>query len=103
MYIVCAIGLMLNTLSLAEMASMAPTAGGQYHWISEFAPRNAQRLLSYVVGWLVVLGWQVGLASVCYLTALQIQSFVISTYHGIGDLGDISHGRASENKAATYQ
>ena len=29
------------------------------------------------MGWLVVLGWQVGLASVCYLTALQIQSFVI--------------------------
>lgn len=24
-----------------------------------------------------MLGWQVGLASVCYLTALQIQSFVI--------------------------
>ena len=24
-----------------------------------------------------MLGWQVGLASVCYLTALQIQSFAI--------------------------
>lgn len=27
-------------LSLAEMSSMAPTAGGQYHWVNEFAPRN---------------------------------------------------------------
>jgi len=25
-------------LSMAEMASMAPIAGAQYHWVSEFAP-----------------------------------------------------------------
>lgn len=41
--------------SMAEMASMAPTTGGQYHWVSEFAPKSAQRELSYVVGWLCVL------------------------------------------------
>ena len=23
--------------SMAEMASMAPSSGGQYHWVSEFA------------------------------------------------------------------
>lgn len=38
-------------LSLAEMASMAPTAGGQYHWVSEFAPERYQRLLSYLTGY----------------------------------------------------
>lgn len=37
-------------LSMAEMASMAPIAGAQYHWVSEFAPENMQRLLSYVSG-----------------------------------------------------
>ena len=41
--------------SMAEMASMAPTTGGQYHWVSEFAPKSAQRELSYLVGWLCVL------------------------------------------------
>ncbi|KAI9866914.1 MAG: hypothetical protein M1823_009143, partial [Watsoniomyces obsoletus] len=35
-------------LSLAEMASMAPTAGGQYHWVSEFAPEKYQKILSYL-------------------------------------------------------
>lgn len=45
-------------LSLAEMASIAPTAGGQYHWVSEFAPRKYQRLLSYTSGWLSTLAWQ---------------------------------------------
>lgn len=29
---------------------IAPTAGGQYHWVSEFAPKSLQKLLSYLVG-----------------------------------------------------
>ncbi len=37
-------------LSLAEMASMAPTSGGQYHWVSEFAPPKYQKILSYLSG-----------------------------------------------------
>ena len=27
-----------------------PTAGGQYHWVSEFAPESLQKGLSYLVG-----------------------------------------------------
>ena len=37
-------------LSMAEMASMAPIAGAQYHWVSEFAPESIQRGLSYLTG-----------------------------------------------------
>ncbi|OQO04046.1 hypothetical protein B0A48_10689 [Cryoendolithus antarcticus] len=33
-------------LSLAEMSSMAPTAGGQYHWAFEFAPASQQKIIS---------------------------------------------------------
>ena len=36
--------------SMAEMASMAPIAGAQYHWVSEFAPERFQRGLSYFTG-----------------------------------------------------
>lgn len=61
----------------SSWARRAPSAGGQYHWISEFAPPGAQKLLSYIIGWLTVLGWQVGLASVCYAVSLQIESLVI--------------------------
>lgn len=46
--------------SMAEMASMAPTAGGQYHWVSEFAPPSIEKQLSYVVGWSSWLGWVTG-------------------------------------------
>jgi hypothetical protein len=28
----------------------APTTGGQYHWVSEFAPKSSQKFLSYVTG-----------------------------------------------------
>jgi len=38
-------------LSLAEMASMAPIAGAQYHWVSEFAPESLQKILSYLTGY----------------------------------------------------
>lgn len=44
-------------------------------------------MLSYTVGWLTVFGWQVGLASVSYAAALQIQSLVILVSPGVSILG----------------
>lgn len=49
-YIAIVIGFMFVYSSLAEMASMAPTSGGQYHWVSEFAPRSCQKFLSFITG-----------------------------------------------------
>lgn len=69
--------------SLAEMASMAPTSGGQYHWVSEFAPASQQAFLSYVVGWLAALGWQAIIAGGSFSTAallLQLVSFNNPSY-----------------------
>ena len=56
---------------------MAPTSGGQYHWVSEFAPRYCQRYLSYVAGWLGALGWQAGVASTSFLSGTMIQGLII--------------------------
>ena len=66
--------------SLAEMASMAPTSGGQYHWVSEFAPRSQSKFLSYIVGWLAALGWQALVATTAYSSAVIILSMA-SIYH----------------------
>ena len=76
------VGQWFIVLSLAEMSSMAPTAGGygskpfahslfliltaeirQYHWVSEFSPRKYQKALSYTSGWLSSLCWQSFVAS----------------------------------------
>lgn len=66
----------LVNVSLAEMASMAPTSGGQYHWVSEFAPPKYQRFLSYFTGWQSTLSWQAGTASGPFLVGTMIQGLV---------------------------
>ena len=68
------------TLSLAEMASMAPTSGGQYHWTSEFAPPSCQKFLSYVVGWLSATGWQAAIATTAYGSAYVILEMASLSY-----------------------
>ncbi|EEH49985.2 uncharacterized protein PADG_06064 [Paracoccidioides brasiliensis Pb18] len=70
------IGFGFVIFSLAEMASMAPISGGQYHWVSEFASENHQKFLSYVTGWLSVLAWQAGAASGSFLTGNIIQGLL---------------------------
>jgi choline transport protein len=62
--------------SLAEMASMAPTSGGQYHWTSEFAPPGLQKWLSYVAGWMSSLGWLASLASSAFVTIAQVEALI---------------------------
>ncbi|KAK7546379.1 amino acid permease 2 [Phyllosticta citricarpa] len=66
--------------SLAEMASMAPTSGGQYHWVSEFAPMRYQSFLSYFSGWMATLSWQAGAASGPFLVGTLIQSCAVVAY-----------------------
>ena len=95
MYVVTVFGFGAAIFSMAEMASMAPTSGGQYHWVStirtadpviqptnllkvsEFAPKSSQKVLSYITGWLCVLGWQSGVAAQCFTVALQVQGLII--------------------------
>ncbi|KAL4948130.1 amino acid/polyamine transporter I [Aspergillus filifer] len=62
--------------SLSEMASMAPTSGGQYHWVSEFSSPRYQKSLSYITGWMSVLAWQAGSASGSFLTGTIIQGLI---------------------------
>ncbi|KAI7164906.1 GABA permease-like protein [Hortaea werneckii] len=62
--------------SLAEMASMAPTSGGQYHWVSEFAPPEYQRILSYASGWMSTLGWLASVAGSNFVLTTQVEAMV---------------------------
>ncbi|KAJ5216980.1 hypothetical protein N7468_009988 [Penicillium chermesinum] len=71
------LGFSLVYASVAEMASMAPTAGGQYHWVSEFAPRRGQKFLSYITGWLSAMGWQCAIVSIAYLAGTIIQGLIV--------------------------
>ena len=88
------------TACRGELASMAPTAGGrrfhnlyfvckltsagQYHFISEFAPRPLQKPLSYVVGWLCCLGWISGIPA-CGLQLAGIVQAMVQLTHSSTD------------------
>lgn len=80
MFFVIALGFIATNSSMAEMGSMAPTSGGQYHWVSEFSPRKFQRFLSYLMGWMCSLGWQTGATNTALLSGLQIQGLVVLNY-----------------------
>ncbi|THC95229.1 hypothetical protein EYZ11_005306 [Aspergillus tanneri] len=76
-FLIVASGFLLVFLSLAEMASIAPTSGGQYHWVSEFAPPSCQKFLSYITGWLCAMGWQCAIVSITFLAGTIIQGLII--------------------------
>lgn len=58
--------------------------------MSEFAPPKYQKFLSYLIGWLCVLGWQSGAAAGSFVAGTQIQgllvlnypNYVYESYHG---------------------
>ena len=58
---------------LSELVSIAPTSGGQYHWVAMLSPPRLSRLLSYISGWLTLCGWLASLGSGCFLTGGLIQ------------------------------
>lgn len=51
------IGSLAVAVSLAEICSTYPTNGAQYEWTAVLAPRDHQRYLSYICGWILVASW----------------------------------------------
>ncbi|RYP14807.1 hypothetical protein DL765_006108 [Monosporascus sp. GIB2] len=75
-YLVCWVGFICTNMSIAEMGSMAPTSGGQYHWVSEFSPPRSQRFLSYMIAFLA--GSQIQ-----GMIALNKPDYTFEPWHGI--------------------
>ncbi|KAM0753970.1 amino acid transporter [Meredithblackwellia eburnea MCA 4105] len=76
-------------LSLAELVSAYPTAGGQYHWACYLAPTSKKREWAFITGFFNVASWIAIIASVClqfaqYIIAAVIVNnpdFVIKSWH----------------------
>ncbi|KAG8625455.1 hypothetical protein KVT40_007206 [Elsinoe batatas] len=75
-YIFTCVGFFTICASIAEMSSISPTAGGQYHWVSEFAAPAWQQPLSYCAGWITTLCWQAAVASSPYTVGGLIQAII---------------------------
>ena len=72
-------GMLISTVAylciaivMGELASVYPTAGGQYHFTSVLAPALTTRLLSYLCGFLTVVTWVTINSSTAMLTSYNI-------------------------------
>ncbi|KAI1120828.1 putative GABA permease [Nemania abortiva] len=79
-YIIVWAGTLSIFATLSELVSMAPTSGGQYHWVSMLSPSFSRQFLSYLTAWLALTGWQAFVASAAYLTGTLIQGVILLTH-----------------------
>lgn len=82
-YIFAFLGSLATAASMAEMASMYPISGAQYHWTALLAPPRHAKFLSWLTGWISTMAWQAAAATGLYLAGTVIQSLVsfnFSTY-----------------------
>ena len=75
--LVVAAGALAQSASLAEMASLQPIAGAQYHWTHYLAPPSQRRFITWMQGWITWFGWVSLLAGVANTTAYMLQSLVV--------------------------
>ena len=71
------LGTLANAASLAEISSIYPTAGGQYHWTYCLSPPFVHRFTSYIVGWISCSGLVATSTSVAFISGLQVQGLII--------------------------
>ncbi|KAI1498646.1 amino acid transporter [Biscogniauxia marginata] len=68
------IGILSVYATLAELASIAPTAD---HWVSMLAPSSTTTFLAYLTAWLTAIAWQAIATSVGYLIATLLQGIIV--------------------------
>lgn len=89
-FIICFLGTLATAISLGELSSMAPTSGGQYHWVGMLAPAKWSVKASWLTGWISVLAWIAATATPAFLGATLLQglfvlnnpSYVFERWHG---------------------
>ncbi|MCJ1389919.1 hypothetical protein MMC18_002776 [Xylographa bjoerkii] len=79
-FIFCFFGSLATASSLAEMVSMAPTSGGQYHWVAILAPPKYSKFLSWITGWVATIGWIANTAAGVFFAATMIQGLLVLNY-----------------------
>ncbi|KAH8900743.1 putative choline transport protein [Thozetella sp. PMI_491] len=67
---------MAVALTLGELASVYPTAGGQYHFASILAPKSVNRVVSYTCGMITNFSWIAIMAAIVVIPSTQILAVV---------------------------
>ncbi|KAK6832880.1 hypothetical protein PG995_012657 [Apiospora arundinis] len=66
--------------SVAEMASLQPVAGAQYHWTYHLAPKRIRRFMCYLQGWATWFGYVALLASIANSVIIQLEGLIQFTH-----------------------
>ena len=81
--IVVSVAYLAVALTLAEVSSVYPTAGGQYHFASILAPRRMSRGLSYACGVAATCSWvflAAGVTTIASQVILAIPEYYVESY-----------------------
>lgn len=70
-------GALAQSASLAEMASMLPIAGAQYHWTAHLARSKHARFITWLQGWTTWFAWISLVTGSANFTAYIIQGIAI--------------------------
>ncbi|KAF4617090.1 hypothetical protein G7Y89_g15059 [Cudoniella acicularis] len=110
-WLISGAGCMCIACSVAELVSAYPTSGGLYFTISRLAPKDWVPALSWLTGWINLLGQVAGVASSEYgaaqmlLAAVAIGSdfnYVITTNTTIGVMAALTVLTGLVNSLSTY-
>ncbi|OAL24488.1 hypothetical protein AYO20_10646 [Fonsecaea nubica] len=75
-----AVGQTLLMMSLAEYCTIWPTAGGQQYYVQAVATGKLRPILSYLVGWAVIVG-EISTGSSCAINSAQIIASFVEVTH----------------------
>ena len=75
-YLFVWVGTIAIFTTMAELASMAPTTGGQYHWMAQLAPPSIRKFMSFIMAWIVICGWMAVLAGNGYVFGASMEAVI---------------------------
>lgn len=78
--IIAIAGALAQSASLAEMASMLPIAGAQYHWTAHLARSRHARFITWLQGWTTWFAWISLVCGSANFTAYILQGIAIMNY-----------------------
>ncbi|KAF2217704.1 hypothetical protein CERZMDRAFT_63866 [Cercospora zeae-maydis SCOH1-5] len=73
-------GVLCQAASIAELASVQPIAGAQYHWTWQFAPPSARKFVTWLQGWITWFSWIALLAGVTNIASNCMMVIVVANH-----------------------
>lgn len=74
-----------QALSMAELGSILPIAGAQYHWTDMLAPESSRRVITWFQGWVTWFAWVSALGGSSSSLAFSLQGVIAENLPGYAE------------------